>query len=323
MTSLLSRLRTAWNFVFAVAKRWYFGSIGDLAAGVTFWILLSLPAVILAMVSALGILDTLLGRSLSLEIEGDLTGFVERVFTSDAAAIKDAVDKLFEQQNSGLFTVSLALTFWTISRGFAGMMRALDGVYEVKEGRAWYYTRVVALLLGLGSLLVSVPIVLLEFFVWSRFEDGAAETILRALVAVVILVFWASMLFHYGPSVRTKWRWDLPGSIVAASFWWILTIGYQSYISIVAGRNEVLSAIGAFLLALTWVWLAAQVLLIGAAVNAEVGKVLGVSRSRREWRIPDVLRTGETKKVVIDEDGQAFEDEPIAEFWSRTPERQI
>jgi membrane protein len=296
----LNWLRAAWTFVFDVAKRWYFGGIGDLAAGVTFWILLSLPAVILAMVSALGVLDSLLGRSLSAEIEEDITGFVERVFTSEAPGIANAVDELFAQQELGLLTVSVALTLWTISRGFAGMIRALDGVYEVDDARAWYYTRIVALVLGLGSLLVSVPIVLLELFVWSRFPDGAIESILRSGVAVVILVFWASMIFHYGPSIRTKWRWDLPGSIVAAVFWWLLTVGYQSYIDVVSGRNGVLSVIGASLLALTWVWLAAQVLLIGAAVNVQVATLTGIERSRREWKIPEVLRTGEMKKITAE-----------------------
>lgn len=301
MINPLSWLRTAWTFVFDVAKRWYYGGIGDLAAGVTFWILLSLPAVILAMVSALGVLDSLLGRSLSDEIEADVTGWVERVFTSDAPGIATAVDQLFAQQEVGLLTVSVALTLWTISRGFAGMIRALDDVYEVDEARAWYTTRVVALVLGLGSLLVSVPIVLLELFLWSRFPDGPIESVLRTVTAVLILVSWASMIFHYGPSIRTKWRWDLPGSIVAAVFWWVLTVGYQSYIDIVSGRNEVLSAIGAALLALTWVWLAAQVLLIGAAVNVQVATIRGIERNRREWKIPDVLRTGEMKRIAANE----------------------
>lgn len=319
MINPLTWARSAWTFVWDVAKRWYFGGLGDLAAGVTFWILLSLPAVVLAMVSALGVLDSLLGRSLSIEIEEDITGFIERVFSSEAEGIATAVDELFAQQELGLLTISVALTLWTISRGFAGMIRSLDLVYEVENGRAWYYTRIVALILGLGSLLVSVPIVMLELFVWSRFPDGAIETILRAVVAVVILVFWASMIFHYGPSIRTKWRWDLPGSIVAAIFWWILTVGYQSYIDVVSGRNGVLSAIGASLLALTWVWLAAQVLLIGAAVNVQVATMIGIERSRREWQIPEVLRTGEMKKIVASDErpGRRATDDPdrLTEVW--------
>jgi uncharacterized BrkB/YihY/UPF0761 family membrane protein len=138
-------------------------------------------------------------------------------------------------------------------------------------------------------------------------------------VAVLILVSWASMIFHYGPSIRTKWRWDLPGSIVAASFWWVLTVGYQSYIDVASGRNNVLTVIGASLLALTWVWLAAQVLLIGAAVNVEVATVIGIQRSRREWKLPDVLRTGEMRKIVSSDNKAGRRDEKdadrLTEVW--------
>ncbi len=307
-------LAASWKFVFSVGKRWYYGGIGDLAAGVTFWILLTLPAAILALVSGLGSLDNLLGQDLGDEIRGDVTRFVERVLSSEAQSITEAVDRLFDQANGGVLTFSVAVSFWTISRGFSGMSRALDDVYMVEHGRAWYYTRVVALVLGIGSLLVPVPIVLLEIFVWSKVPFDGLNTLARSLSGVLILVLWASLMFHYGPSIRTKWRWDLPGAVVAAVFWWGLTEGFRYYVAIVNGRNEVLSAIGASLLALTWVWLAAQVLLIGAAVNAELGERLGLDRSRREWKIPDaIFRTGEMRRVP-DEDAEPVQ-KSLFEEW--------
>ncbi len=301
MTGPLQWLRASWDFVFEVGKRWYYGGIGDLAAGVTFWILLTLPAAILAMVSALGSLQGIVGENLSQEIEDDVIRFIEKVFSTEAGSVSDTVASLFDRQAGGLLTFSLAVSFWTISRGFSGLIRALDDVYKVEDGRAWYVTRFVGLVLGLGSMLISVPIVLLEFFVWSKVPNGALEEVLRSLSAVLILVTWASMIFHFGSSVRTKWRWDLPGAIVAASFWWGLTNLFQYYVRLSSGSNQVLTTIGAFLLALTWVWLAAQVLLIGAAVNNLLGERLGLDRHKREMKmIPEVImRTGEMRKIVI------------------------
>ena len=85
-----------------------------------------------------------------------------------------------------------------------------------------------------------------------------------------------------------------------------------------------LSAIGASLLALTWVWLAAQVLLIGAAVNVQVATMTGIQRSRREWKIPDVLRTGELKKITVPEGrpGRRKTDNPdrLSEVWGSSSE---
>ncbi len=295
-------LRTAWNFVFDVAKQWYYGGIGDLAAGVTFWLLLTLPAAVLALVSGLGWIGSILGTGLKDDVESGAIDFAAQLLGSNVSSVDSAIRDLFVEQNSGLLTISLLLALWTISRGFAGLLRALDGVYEVRDGRAWYVTRVVALILGLGTLLIIAAIALLEVFVWSRYEMPYEST-LRALVSIVILLLWAVLIFHFGPSLRTKWHWDLPGALVAATMWWILTLGFGIYVDLTSGGNEAAAAIGAFILALTWIWLAAQVLLIGAAVNSILGSRLGINRAKRDWKINErIFRTGEMKRVDIEAD---------------------
>lgn len=289
-----------WSFVVDVAKQWYYGGLGDVAAGITFWIFLTAPAAILALVSGLGWLGTIIGTGLRDDVEDDAIGFVRRLFGGQVPAVEQAVNDLFEQQNSGVLTLSLLLALWTISRGFAGLIRALDGVYDVEEGRTWYYTRVVALVIGLGSLVIFVGIALLEVFVWSRYELPF-EGSLRALLSVFILVLWGVAVYHFGPSVRTKWHWDLPGAIAAAVMWWILYVGFGFYVEISSAGSDVVGAIGAFILALTWVWLAAQVLLIGAAVNSTLGTRLGINRAKRSWRLNErIFRTGEMRRVDID-----------------------
>ena len=299
----LSWLRTAWNFVFDVAKQWYYGGIGDLAAGVTFWILLALPAAALALVSALGSLTSVLGSDLTDDVHDNISDFVIRVFDdSPPESLLNTIDDLFADDNSAITTVSLLFALWTISRGFAGLLRALDGVYEVEDGRTWYFTRVVALVIGLGSLLISAPIVLLEQFVWNRYEIPFEST-LSFVISVTILVVWAATVYHYGPSIRTKWKWDLPGAVVAAVLWWLLMVGYGFYVQLTSADTSLLGALGAFILALTWVWLAAQVLLIGAAVNSILGDRLKINRVKRSWKLNERLfKTGEMKKIVVEDD---------------------
>ncbi len=297
------RTRTAASFVWDVIKHWYYGGLGDLAAGVTFWILLSLPAGVLALVSALGWLADIIGTELSNEVQADVIAFAQRLFGDDATTVVESIEQLFDRQNSGVLTASLLFALWTISRGFAGLLRALDGVYDVDDGRPWYVTRVVALFLGLGSLFVSVPIVILEVFLWQRYEVPF-ESALEFLSSVLILLIWAVSIYHFGPSVRTKWHWDLPGALVAAVLWWLLTIGYRFYVEITSGGDQVLGALGAFILALTWVWLAAQALLIGASVNSLLGDRLKINRAKRSWRLNErIFRTGELKKIVLPDDG--------------------
>ncbi len=291
-------LIAAWRFVVDVALRWYYGRVGDLAAGVTFWIVVSLPAAVLALVAALAPLDALVGLSLKAQIEETAVEFVARTFTDERRDIQATVQALFLQSNPSLLTVSLAVALWSISRGFAGLIRALDDIYEVDDGRAWYHTRVVALLLGLGSLLVSLPLLALERLVWPSIPAGPAERVLRSVVVVTILALWASTIYHYGPSRRSRWHHDLPGAVAAAVMWWLLSVGFGFYVSVTSGANDVTAAIGAGLLALTWIWLAAQVLLIGGTINVLYGHRRSILRERRTWNLNDRI-TGEIRRIVV------------------------
>lgn len=304
---LVKNVVALWRFIVDVALRWYHGGVGDLAAGVTFWILVSLPASILALLAALGWLETVINFSFSVEVQDNISDFVGRVFTSEGSGIKEAVDALFEKNpDAGLLTVSLAVAIWSISRGFAGLIRALDDIYEVEDGRSWYHARVVAVLLGVGSMLISVPLVMMERLVWESVPDGPLESTLRAIVALVVLVLWASTIYHFGPAQRSRWRHDLPGALVAAALWWILSVGFGFYVSLTSSSNGVTAAIGAGLLALTWLWLAAQVLLIGGTVNFLFGVRHDIARKRRSWSINERLshHTGELRKIIVHDRGQ-------------------
>ncbi len=291
----------AWRFVVDVALRWYHGRVGDLAASVTFWIVISLPALVLALLAVLGPLDRLVSVEFTGRIQTEVEDFITRVFTDESEAVSESVRGLFGQPSTSLLTVSLALAIWSISRGFSGLIRALEDIYEIEDRRPWYHTRVVAVILGLGSILMSVPLVLMEIYVWTGINDGLVESVLRGLVAVTVLILWASIVYHYGPAERHRWRFDLPGAIVAALLWWLLSYGFARYVDLTSDANEVRAAVGAGLLALTWIWLAAQVLLIGGAVNYILGERLGVSRGRRSWSINEVVTksTGEIRKIVV------------------------
>ncbi|MEM7322195.1 MAG: YhjD/YihY/BrkB family envelope integrity protein [Actinomycetota bacterium] len=305
----------AWRFVVDVALRWYHGRVGDLAASVTFWIVISLPALVLSLLAVLGPLDELVNLGFQETIEDRLVEFVDRVFTDENLTVRDTINGLFNQTNNNLLIVSVGLAVWSISRGFSGLIRALEDIYDIEDRRPWYYTRVVAVILGIGSILISVPLVLIEIYVWAEIDDGLVESTLRGLVAILVLILWASIVYHYGPAERHRWRFDLPGAVVAAVLWWVLSWGFARYVEFAETANAVRSAFGAVLLALTWIWLAAQVLLIGGAVNHILGQRLGVARGRRAWTVTEVVTksTGEIRKIVVperDDPGGRMDEEP-------------
>ena len=309
-----------WRFVWDVALRWYYGRVGDLAASVTFWFLVSLPATVLALLAILGPIDQLFGYifaqqggvEFQSQIQTEVSEFVGQVLTDEGGGIQRTVTDLFNDTNAGLGLISGAFAIWSISRGFAGLIRALEDIYSIEPNkrRPWYVARVVAVLLGVGSVLLPLPLIVLDQAVWSSFNGNGLVQTLRIVILVVVLIFWASVVYHFGPTTRSRWLHDLPGAIVAAVLWWLLTMGFGRYVDLTLaaeGPNEVRAAVGIFLLAITWVWMAAQVLLIGGAVNQLFGARLGISRSAREWSIPDMVTksTGEIKRIINTDNNNA------------------
>ncbi len=310
-----------WRFVWDVSLRWYYGRVGDLAASVTFWLLVSLPATVLALLAILGPIDQLFSRvfpdesgtvAFQRQIQTEVSEFISRILTDEGSNIRESVTALFNDTNAGLSLISGAFALWSISRGFAGLIRALEDIYDIAADarRPWYITRVVAVLLGVGSVLIPLPLIVLDQFVWGRLGSNPLLDSLRIVTLVAVLILWASIVYHFGPATRSRWLHDLPGAIVAALMWWLLTLGFSQYVDLTMaaeGANEVRAAVGIFLLAITWIWLAAQVLLIGGAVNQIFGDRLGISRSARPWSIPDMVTksTGEIKRIITPDSNTA------------------
>lgn len=247
----------------------------DVAAGVSFWLLLSLPAALLAVLSSV----SLLGDDLTEDLQTATTDFINRVFADQAESLTASFDDLFGQSQPGVLSLSIATAIFTLSRGFAGLIRGLDSVYDIEAGRNFAHTRLLAIGLALGTLLT----VALSTALWAAGGDAGVPTWLRLLPAFAVLIAWSATMFHIGPNHHTPWRYDVPGAALSAVGWLTLSLGFGSYVRLLGsdGTNNVLGAAGALLLALTWMWASVSVFLIGGELNQILADRAGVISSSR------------------------------------------
>lgn len=253
--------------------------IGDVAASITFWTILSVPAAVLALVSVLSSLGSLIGASLANDVESAVRDYVLDTFT-DAEPLTETIDELFTTSSTGIATVATLVALFTLSRAFAGLIRALDIAYDVDDSRPWWLLRISAIGLGAGTITVvaagATTLALLPSLPFSG--------LLRALtlpLVIVGLALWAATVYHIGPNHRTPWRYDLPGAIVTALGWVGATQGYALYVRVAGQGNSVQSGVGAVLLALTLIYVLAVVLLVGAEVNDVLSRRAGVVQQAR------------------------------------------
>lgn len=270
----LPLLRWLWQLAKDVVDEYRSDGVGDLAAAITFWTILSIPAAALSLVSTLSSLGALVGESLADDVRAEIESFVARTFTDDAA-INATVSDLFDTPSAGVATAATLIALFTLSRAFAGLIRALDIAYEVDDGRPFWYVRIVAVGLGLGTILV-VAAAATTLAVLPALPYSGALRWLTAPGVLVGMVLWAATLFHVGPYHRTPWRYDLPGAVVTTIGWVAATQGFALYVRWFPGGNDIRTSVGAVLLALTLMYVLSVVMLLGAEINDVIARRAGV-----------------------------------------------
>lgn len=259
--------------------------VTGLAAEVAFFGVLSLFPGLLAVAGALGSLEVIVGGDLALKGQRTVVDFLSRTLTERASPTVDAVQALFEGKSTGLLTVGAVVLLLSLSRGFAAAIRALDVSYGVAETRSWVRTRLLALGLALGTVIVSAIMIAVIVIgpllgTGQAFADwlGLGETfprvlgLLRLPLAFAVQVAWAATLYHLAPSRRSPWRWDLPGALLTGLLWLGISVGFRTYLALAATGNPVFGVLGGGLILLVWIWLLSLALLIGGELNGALAR---------------------------------------------------
>jgi membrane protein len=124
-------------------------------------------------------------------------------------------------------------------------------------------------LVGLSSTVI-LPWVLENVF----FGLAFVATILRWLsipIAIAAALFMLAVLYRFGPATKKPaWRWVTPGSAFAVIFLIISSSAFAYYAAHFGSYNETYGTLGAAIGFMTWLWISAIVIMVGAEINAEV-----------------------------------------------------
>ena len=250
--------------------------MGLIAAGIAFYGLLALfPSITAAVVAMVGIfyesgslLDSAEWFLVALpEAASDIIG---TQITEVASASDDAL---------GLTAViALAFAFWSASKGVASFIEGTNAIYDEKEKRGFFKLRLITLALTvamISSLALSVLMVAAIPTALAVFGDAPfwqnIAMIVRWPIMLVIGVLGIAVLYRFAPSRRdAKWKWLTPGAVFACVLWVTATLGFSYYVQSFGTYNETFGALGGVVIMLTWLWISAFVVLLGAQLDAEI-----------------------------------------------------
>ena len=248
-----------------------------IAGGVTYAILLALFPGLAALISIYGLM---LDPSQIEHQVGALSGVLP---AETQQLLSDEVHQLVGSSHGVLgwaATAGLVIALWTASRGMSGTITALNIAYEEKERRGFFKFNLLALgltvALVFGGLLVIALVAVLPAII--QFLDIGSAT--KWLVLVVqwpvllgVVLLGLAVLYRYAPDrEKAQWRWVSPGAIVATILWMIASVAFTVYVANFGSYDKTYGSLGGVIILLTWLYLSAFVVLLGAAINAQSEK---------------------------------------------------
>jgi membrane protein len=247
------------------------------AGGVTYAILLALFPGLAALVALYGLV---LDPS---QVEKQVSALSGVLPAQTQQLLSDELHKLASASSGTLgvsAVVGLLVALWSASRGMSGTITALDIAYEEKETRGFLKLNLLAIgltvALTLGGLVVIALVAVLPAAVQLIGVGSVTKWLALMLewpLLVLVVMLGLAVLYRYAPNrAKPQWRWVSPGAIAATALWITASIGFTVYVANFNSYDRTYGSLGGVVILLTWLYLSALTVLIGAVINAQSEK---------------------------------------------------
>ena len=175
--------------------------------------------------------------------------------------------------------VAVAIALYGATKGATSIMTALNIAYDVEEERGFFARMGMAFAMTAGAV-VTLFLAILAISAMNFLEhllpqlSGVTDVALKILfwaAAAGAVVLLLALIYRYGPNrPDADWRWITPGSALATVAWLVATAGFGFYVSNFGNYNATYGSLGAVIVFLTWLYLTAYIVLLGAELNSEL-----------------------------------------------------
>ena len=279
-------------------------NLTDWAAALTYYGILSIFPMLIALVSVLGLIGTSATAPLKENLTTVAPGPAAQIFT-------DAITNLEKSQGAAgiLFVVGLLGALWSASGYVAAFMRASNSIYDVEEGRPIWKTAPVRLGTTL-VLVVLLAITALGVVLTGGLAEQAGNllgvgsdavtvwNIAKWPVLLLLVSLMFSILYWAAPNVKQPgFRWVTPGGVLGVVIWLVASALFAFYVANFGSYNKTYGALAGVITFLVWLWISNIAVLLGAELNAELERGRRIEEGMPAEREPFV-EPRDTRKMT-------------------------
>jgi membrane protein len=269
-------------FVVKLTKRFALHNCGLTAAGLAFFLFLSVGPMLLTALAVLASVvrpEEAIGgmRHVIMHLlpqTGNPEDVANRVI--DHFALGDRLHEIVLSRGPAAI-VGFLILIWAAMQIFVNAAVAMNLAFNVRETRNWFAVRGLSLMLmatcGVLALLTLVfsamPPLLARFPIWPMFVQGKPLTMLNVvfeLLAVVDNTILYFLLYRFLPNVRVPMKAALIGSCAASILWEAAKRGLASWLLL--PNFSVYGGLANLILIVLWMYYSMLILVLGAEVTA-------------------------------------------------------
>ncbi|HEL1613038.1 TPA: YihY/virulence factor BrkB family protein [Streptococcus suis] len=231
-------------------------------------------------------------------------------------SVSDFITSILTKPSSSWLGISIATTLWTLSRSMTILQKAVNKAYGINEHRDFIVGHLIGIFLGIGlqviillsmTLLTFGQVIISSLSQLFPLDNQWLKGLLSQtqLVGLIALFTGLIMLYFFLPNIRIqKIRYILPGTsfvlLVMTSVGKLFTIYVDNYANRLLDFRMVTAVI--FLVFMLWFIFMAQVLIIGAIINASVQSMQVEEFHARDGDIVSILNRIKSRFTPIDKE---------------------
>ena len=270
--------KRSWKYVLTKTMR-EFGAdeCTDIAAALTYYAVLALFPALLAVFSILGVMGQ------SDQAVSTIMGIVEQVAPDAAETVRGPIEGFAESPAAGFALVTgIVLAVWSASGYVKAFSRAMNRIYEIREGRPfWKLVPALLLVTVIGVVLISIALVILVISGPVADAVGSALglsdvvvtvwSFAKWLVLAFIVVLMVAILYYATPNAKQpKFRWISLGALIAILTLAVASLLFGLYVANFSNYDRTYGSLAGVIIFLLWLWIANIALLFGAEFDAEL-----------------------------------------------------
>ena len=183
-------------------------------------------------------------------------------------------------KSSGTFVSLTAITaMWAASRGVMGLLYGINAVYHTTDNRNWLIMRSVSILYTVMFLILIIATLLLlvfgnqliafvERFFPLLYEFTVGVVFMRAIIIIVALTAFFTLIYHVFPNRPSRFFSHLPGALFSALGWMIYSYAFSFYINHVSNYTSMYGSLTIIVLLILWLYFCMNIIFIGGELNA-------------------------------------------------------